>query len=601
MKLTKKVLAIILCAVMVVSATGCGKTTSGGKGGATEDTSFSYWIGQGEDSSYYTDYKDNPGMEYLMTKTWGTDNKKLDFEFVVPVAGKQKENITTLIATGEYSDLIDMSFYPGSATDLYQEGIALDLTDYVQKYMPNYLAYLDANPEYKLTATNVVDGETKYIQLYNYNDAQIVMWEGYLYRRDWIIKYGTSPVDGSTFSGEYTVIREDGTPDPDSWVDNVVFPSGGSDPIYISDWEWMFEIFTKALADLNITDGYCMSLYYPGYMQTGDLVSAFGGGGPMWYKQDEKTIAFGANSDNFRTYVQCMNTWYKNGWLDKAFPEHATDMFYKIDQTKVFSGKVGLWCGTAAALGGRLADSTNPYLDGYVGGCARQPINDIYGTAAQQNVEPYCMYQNGLEGPSIIITDKAKDKDLATLFSFLDYMCTPEGATLKNFGLSKEQYEETKNEFYTNKGLTEGAYYEVTSAEGKKLYELVDILQKDGGTLQTASKALRIFGLSNIAMTSLQKYPDTYRHNMAEWLAYTNTGYLSKSFASQLSAEDATAYSKIETNVNEFMGKSVPGFIKGERDPFKDDDWNSYVKALSKYSPETNTKLYQDLLDTLTQ
>ena len=59
----------------------------------------------------------------------------------------------------------------------------------------------------------------------------------------------------------------------------MVFPSGGDEPIYISDWEWMFDIFAKAMDDLGITDGYCYAPYYLGYLETGDLSSGFGGGG----------------------------------------------------------------------------------------------------------------------------------------------------------------------------------------------------------------------------------------------------------------------------------------------------------------------------------
>ena len=601
MNFLKKVMVVLLSVIMIVSTAGCAKNSSSGgnDSGASKDSTFSWWIGQGEEASYYSDYRNNPGVEYLLSKTWGPDEKKVDLEFSIPASGTQKENCNTLIATGEYTDLMEMSYYTGSAADLYEEGIAMDITEYVEKYMPNYMAYLDAHPDYKVTATNIVNGEPRFIQLYNYADVVDYNWGGYLYRRDWIIKYGTNSKDGSSFSGEYTVINEDGTPDPDSWVDNVVFPSGGSDPVYISDWEWMFDIFTKAIADLKITDGYCMSLYYPGYLGTGDLVCAFGGGGPSWYKQSADTIAFGGNSDNFRTYVQCMNTWYQNGWIDKAFPEHSTDMFYKIDETKVFSGKVGLWYATAATVGGRLADSTNPYLDGYVAFTARQPMNDIYGTAEQQNVEPYCMYQQSLESMTTIITDKAKDKDLVTLFTFLDELYSVEGGDLRTYGLSKKQYEESKNELYTKQGLTNGAYYEITSVDGKIKNEKDDIIKADGGTLASAVTAIRILGLDTFSKTSHEAETPTEKNNMQQWIYYTNTGFLTSSFTNQLSSEENKAYSKVQTSVDEFMSKSIPTFIKGEKDPYKDDDWNAYVKALSKYSPEKNTAIYQNLLDTL--
>ena len=226
--------------------------------------------------------------------------------------------------------------------------------------MPNYMDFLDANPDLKATSTNFIDGENKFIQLRIYNYQVAEQWGGYMYRRDWIIQYGKNPKDGTAFNGEYTLKNEDGSINTDSRNDNVVFPSGGSDPVTISDWEWMLDIFKTAITKQGIDDGYCMSLYYPGFNETGTLVSSFVGGSASWYKDKENKIQYGLTGDDFKLYLQTMNQWYKNGWIDKAFPEHATDSFYTIDDAKVRQGKVGLWYGLKSQLIVFRADNTNP-------------------------------------------------------------------------------------------------------------------------------------------------------------------------------------------------------------------------------------------------
>ena len=595
MKKYKKIMALLLCLTMILSVIGCSKAGNGngGNNGASKDTSFSWWLFSGADSSYYPSYNDNPAIQFLNTKTWGPDNKKINLDFIVPVSGQEKDNTVTLISTGEYPDIMDLSAYPGTITELYNDGIALDITEYVEKYMPNYLAYLDAHPDLKATAMNVVNGEKKYLGLYNYEDAPGFMWGGFMYRRDWIVKYGKNPSDGSAFSGSYTLTKEDGTPDKDSWQDNVVFPSGGSEPIYISDWEWMMGIFQTAITEQGITDGYGMSLYYPGYQETGDLVCAFGGGGGGWYKDPSGKIIYGPTTDNYRTYLQCMNTWYKNGWIDTAFPEHATDIFYQIDDQKVRSGKVGLWYGLESELGGKL-DTGEGNLAGIVVCAAPQPINDIYGTAAQQNVEPYTMYQASMEGVISMITDKAKDKNLPALFTMLDYLYSDEGSLLKSFGLNKEQYEVTKNDLYTQYGLTNGAYQ--ITADGN--YVRDEILVKDGGTLKSAATGERIIGLRR-KKQELGGNSEIIQNNIALWTKYTCTGRFNGSVDSQLSTDDTKIVSKSITNTREFLTKNIPGFIQGTKDPFNDADWNSYLKAMSKYAPDKVTQIYQTLYDSL--
>lgn len=601
MRLWQKLIYIVLCLIVIFPVTACSK----GEQSTTDERivpperQYSVWIRTGD--RHFTDYGDAPGVKYLETLSYGTDEKGnpkyLDLSFVQPVSGAEADNFNTLIATGDYMDVMDLSAYSGKATDLYEEGIALDITEYVEKFMPNYMAFLDAHPDLKATATNILDGEKRFIQIFNYADTTPDMWGGFHYRRDWIVKYGKNPVDGSAFSGAYARTNPDGTPNIDSWEDNVIFPSGNPDPIYISDWEWMFGIFTVAMEDLGITDGYCMSLYYPGFIGSGDMMSGFGGGNNTWYKTENNQIVFGGTGDTFRTYLQAMNTWYKNGWIDTAFPEHTADVFYSIDKTKIFSGKVGLWWGSAYALGGRIANPDDPLLAGFVGYAAPQPINDIYGTEEQQNKVPNAMLTSSQEGLPYIVTPSAKEKDIETLFTFLDYLYSLDGAVVRNFGLSKEQYEQLKDPFMTENGMTEGAYSMVVDPDGVTRYQIYPEIVING--LNTAIGAGRLPGLELFSLSSKAGNDKGYNDSFARWMKYENTAMLPLSFTNQLEAEDAKVYAKVSTNINEFMNKNIPAFIKGPKDPYNDQDWEAYGKALYKYDPDKVTVILQGLADVM--
>jgi len=600
MKLWQKFICIALCVIVILPITACNdnQESAAGERVVPPERQFTFWIRQGDD--HYPDYGDNPAVKYLETLPYGTDEKGngkyIDLSFVVPVSGSEADNFNTLIATGDYMDVMDLTAYSGKALDLYNEGIALDITEYVEDYMPNYRAFLDAHPDLKATATNVIDGEKRFIQIYSYEDDTPEPWGGYEYRRDWIVKYGKNPADGSSFSGAFVTINEDGSPNVDSWQDNVVFPSGGSDPVYISDWEWMFGIFDLALADLGITDGYGMSLYYPGFFGAGDLVCAFGGGNPSWFKTTDNQIVDVSTSDGFRVYLQAMSTWYKNGWIYRAFPEHTADAFYSIDSNKIFQGKIGLWYGFSSQLGGRMANPDDPYLNGYVSFSAAQPINDIYGSENEKFKTPFAMYQGSLEGPSYIVTKSAEEKDLEALFTYIDFLYTEEGGALKTFGLSKDQYEVTRDRFMTELGFTEGAYSKVVE-DGKSRYKVHQNVFDSGW--DGAIKLLRSPGLNLNSLRSASSYHKNYVTSLKRWTQYENTGWLYGSILGQLSEEDSKTYAKVFTQIYEFQTKNVPAFIKGAKDPFSDEDWNAFVNALNKYGPDRVTIILQSLVDKL--
>lgn len=580
----KKVLCLGLAAVTALSAmllTGCGG------GGASSDTSYTMWIYQGADASYYADYADNPVFQYLSSKTWGEEEKKIDIEFWVPAAGTATDSYSTMMGSGSYPDILDCSI-SDSPIIMYQEGIILDLTEYVKEYMPNYLKYLEAHPELKSYAVSNVDGEDKYLTVMGVAEDYAYTYCGYCYRRDWIVKYGTNPQTGAKFTGGYTDEN-----DPDSWEDDVVFPSGGTDPVYISDWEWMFEIFEKAYADLGIDDTYCISVYYPGFTWTGDLVSSFGGGNFNFYEDKDGKVQYGGSSEHARAYLQCMNTWYENGWLDQSFNERTSDMFYSIDNTAVRQGKVGMWCGMQAELGGRL-DSGDEYTDGiFVAGCAL-PINDIYGDESCKNVEPDCiMTGRGLNGTSYALTSAIEGKDIPTLLTMMDYLYSEEGAVLATLGLNAEQIAESGTSFYENNGIPDGAY--VINDEGK--YEWVDAMKSDSGSLKTAATFEKFPHLSLVSRVD-EGYADTYEHSMELWIQYRNTAQIQGTpITNNMSAEDSNAVGDIMNKCLDYTQTNAVNFIKGEKDIDSEKDWGDWCKMLEKYNYKKALDIYQPYAD----
>jgi maltose-binding protein MalE len=615
----KKLLSVLLVASFVAPVVAsCGATSSeaasgsaaGSSGTAAEKTEeFSYWLGTGEDA-YYNDYADNPAIRYMTKfKKWGVDkNVNISLKYQIPATGSQLSSINTMIGSGDYTDIIDAAYYKqiGTIGDLYKDGVILDLTDYVKKYMPNYLTWIDKHPAYKKFSTTNINGETKYLEIYDANDSQD-QWGGFCYRRDWLVKYGKNPTTNAAFTGGYDANKV--------WTDDVIFPSGGSDPTTFSDWEWMAGIFKTALTGEGITDGYAMSLGAGGYYGTGDLMSSFGTNFSWFLDNDGKTLKYGANSEGFREYVKLMADWYAKGYINTKFADYSSDMFYKIDTNHVRQGKVGMWYGTAGELNdnddiseGKENNATNGYTNGICVFGARQPINDKYGTAATQNITPFNFYKIGLTSSSIVLSKTAKDKDIPALLSFFDYMYSDEGAALNYFGLDKAQYEECQDPLYKKYNLTDGAYSWVDkdgkdwvegTSTGTKYGKFVDALRIDDG-LSNAMKNNRCIGRR---FGSAYKYkgldPVVYTHGISEWNTFDSNFDVYYKLTGLLSGDDAKTYSSTNTALTDFISAHLPAYVQGTRKVSDDTSWNSFVNAVNKYKPAAVTTILQTAYDAL--
>lgn len=638
----KRWLGIGLAAVTLMSAvaaSGCGA-----KSGDGDADTFSWWIYSTDGAgTYYDDYSDNPAVEWLNQQYWDVENGGLGteengtnvkFTFQAPIAGSESDNFNTMLSTGEYTDIVDLAISTDSAETLCDEGILMDLTEYVEKYMPNYLAYLEENPTEKALVTNIdEDGKTHYYQLAAIKDGNDVPWGGFVYRRDWVVEYAeptayvwdwdsdyvkenghpeVTPLDAAIAANNLNGWKEnevkeftstEGEDPKNDYQDNVIFPSGMSDPYTVSDWEWMFEAFQKAIDDKGFSgdsNAYCTTTSYVGFYQTGDLVSSFGGGTGSWSRDENNDIYFSGTEDSFKTYLECMNTWYDNGWLDTAFETRASDMFFSINETGCTQGKVGMWYGTVGVLGDTIrvtcADAEDQQK-AYVMGCS-VPVNDMYGSEEQKFVAPDAFYQGSRVSGSIGVTTAAEDKDLAALFTFFDWLYTEDGAMVKAYGLNSEQLAEVAddNSVYADLGLTE-AYKIEEGEDGSK--EIVMSYPNDSdyanalrATRLTVGRDMTGSGANLDYALDDGKAEVTYR-TLEQFTRYTSTADLLQ-YTDRMTPDESDVYSSVSANMLDYVAQEVPKMIKNGTG-----DWDTYVETLEGIGIDDVTEAYQRIMDDL--
>lgn len=613
-------LATVVAAGSMGIFAGCNKT-------GDADT-FTIWMSSSVNSTFYNDYGENPFIQYLEKRF------DINLEFSTPMLGKELEDFNKLIGSGSYPDVMDLTFYTDSIALLYDDGYgaAMDLTQYIEDYMPNYSQFMEDNTQ--LTQYAKIDG--MYLTLNNYNEAIPNQWGGWMYRRDWIVDYGESQTKGSYSSveeveaalsqggsertgGFIEPVADDSYEGGYAYADGIVFPDGiltadGYDnPLTLRDWEWMFEIFMQ-----NDYCEYCISLPNIGYHGTGELLSAFGVG-PLWNAYDDGTgtfseIKFGPTEDGYRRYLEKMNEWYEKGWLDPNFTSTSGDMFYAIDGESITSGVVGMWYGTTGQLGDHLAQSstqTIAALEGIDAWGARQP-REGYGAGDEASGmytdDPSVFYLDSQEtSRRWIVTDAAEGKNLEKLFKMLDWLYSEEGSIIKTYGLSLKELEEydIDTSLLEEYDLLEEGCWWWADEDGNRVEEgtpgakvfVNSKIKNATGDIAVATNGVYFFGLGYDARgLEYDQEPLVRSHAYDEWAVYNNYGTLTGSFTSQFTIDEGSAYNATQETIREYLGKEVPNLIKSG---VTDANWNAFLGALRTRKCDSNTELLQSLYDRL--
>lgn len=403
----RKVVSLMLVSVMVAGMlAGCGSDGDSSKGGSSTETgsaaeasssgetaddaddkspiTFEYFNADGKNGNW-----DNPVAKAITEATGIT----LDVSYPVASQGDAKEDVALMIANDEYPDMI---YAKGSATDLYQAGALIDMTDLIEKYGPNIKKMYGAELE-KLKWSQDDPG---IYQLSYAGVNQKTLTTGGSCQIQWAALKENDYKYPKTLDEYEKMIK--------SYLAAHPKTEDGLDMIGItmsaSDWHWMITLGNPAglIADASPDNG-------------------------QWIIDDEYNVHYKHVTDEEKEYFKWLCRMYNEGILDPNFATQTDDDYI----AKVASGRVvaitdAEWhysqCEATLVADGKV-DQT------YVG----LPV-----TLREDQVEKALLYQGTTVGWGIGITKSCEDPVRA--IKFLDYLCSDEGQILYHWGIEGENY-----------------------------------------------------------------------------------------------------------------------------------------------------------------
>lgn len=575
----KKGIALLLTAALTASMlTGCGSGQNQGEegksqeaGGKTQESgtetqasseapaddlsqarTFSAWLFP-DDYKYYSGYGENPVVKYLCEKFNTT------IEFQQPPMGSEQDQFNLMMGTGEYTDVMEVTYSQDSVSNLYQDGVIVDLAPYIDLYMPNYKEFLQ-KPE----------NEDIYKAMYDENghsfsisamtcDEPSLLWGGLVYRRDIL----------ETMTGG-----------------NVAFPSGKEEPVTVEDWEYMLELMNQYFQAAGLADYACLILPYQGYFGTSELLNGFGTCASFMVKDDK--VVFGPTSQEFYNYLVKMHEWYEKGWIYKDFASRTNDLFFLPNTALTYGGAAGVWFGMSSQVDDQLSmPEYNLIVDVHPMAPPLDTANGQDGSASgtmgleQGRAHP--------KNSSWAVSSTCSEENLIRFLTIADYLYSEEGAKLKTFGLNAEQA--ANDALYQEKGV-EGSYY--FDEQGNYHKNELFLPNEEGETLDWNSfTGTRLPGLSlNSYSNSVAKEYEIRSSNV--WRTYGADNNFPA--AATPTAEENAVLTKDYTNYTDYMNSMIPKFIMGTEE-LTEETFAAFVKQMNAFGAEECTQIYQDIYD----
>ena len=508
-----------------------------------ENVTLTYLLGFETNTLNYID-----GGDLMNHQVWAwlRENTGVNVDLTVVDKVSESDKFNLMIASGEYTDLLNMGNYSAGVEAAYEEDIVIDLEDYLETEMPNYSKIIHSDQN---ILKDVQDGGM-FLKVYPVKD-QIAnpMGLGAFVRMDWLEDLDMEVPQ--TYDELTDVLRA-------------------------------FKTEKKAAEP--------MALFNTVSLQNGLLSGGFGslaelsanGMGTNFansFYQEDGEVIYGATADGTRKYLSWLHELNEEGLINfENMQNRETNPFSDMNAGYAADGTNGYIFSNQPFGGNYSTMAADQYGDDK---CNWWPVQDVAEEAGQ--TIPF-FEENSLVDSSgaAAISISSQCKDVEAALRFLDYGYSYDGAVLYNYGFQKGSGHDVETWDFNDEGIPTFDAEAMNSIATTNIASSVVATKDLAGVVFDARLAFE-FGERELSCFDA-------------WSTNKNTNNVLGSDV-QLTAEENTDASAIYSDIITYVGTSALQFINGDLDVDDDGDWEKYVSTIEGMNLSGLTEIIQAAYD----
>ena len=468
---------------------------------------------------------------------------KVDMTVVESTTASDKLNL--MLASGDYTDLMDMSSYTSGVDSAYDQEIIIDMEDYLEENMPNYWAIINADRK----LYGEVQDSGKFLAIYPIKDEVANPQDmGAFIRMDWLEDLN---MEVPTTYDELTAVLEAFKSEK-----GAIEPMALYNTINMSDGLLMGGFGSMAELSANNMTGSALSAYY----------------------QVDGEVIYGATQDGTRKFLSWLHQLYEKGLIDfENMQNRYINPFGELTAVACADGSVG-YMHTNQPFGGNYSVlAASDYNDP---DCNWWPVQDVAETSGQ--AIPFFEEVTLVDNYATILSVSTQCTNVETALKFLDFGYSYEGSLLYNFGYQKGSGHETESWDYNE--------------EGRPEFDPA-VFEPYGATV-IGSTVMCTKDLAGVVVDTRLAFEFGDRENACfdAWKTNKKPEQILGS-ATQFTAEEGQDAASIYSDILTYVATSALEFINGSRDVDDDGVWNDYVSTIESMNLSDLTEIVQGAYD----
>lgn len=448
----------------------------------------------------------------------------VDIVFVLANFFTQQDQFNLMVSSGDLVAVMNnvMGLYSGGPDGAIEEDLFINLADYLE-YAPNYSAIINSDPQIYSEVTTTGGNLAAFYSFHEYNKWGGKGDKGYFIRQDWLDELGLDMP--TTYDELHDVL--------------VIF----------RDEKGATSAFAPQTSGLS--DFMCAGFGFGGN-QTGFIVV-------------DGEIKFSPLEPGYREYLELMNTWYNEGLVYKDYYTF-TNPFMFDDTAMLASGEVAVYHNEVSTMTSYAELMDDPFIVKAIAPLSKEKGGVVYNTEFRQTCVDTSRWTitTNCENPEIVVR-------------VADYLYSQEGILLGNYGIEGVTFN------YDDNGKPVLADWILYPSDGYAARDMLALHLNDAAGTVLDARRLAV----NYTDLQLSAYDD--------WLSANIDFSRNLPTDDLLNAEEKMEYSRIYSDIQTFVEEQLNKYIIGQAsfDTYDTD----FVGKIESMNIQRCIELYQQAYD----